>query len=132
MGRLLSNKLTSFLGQPVVIDYRPGAAGAIGNRNVSQSPPDGYSILFGVGSDMVIAQILGKDAPVDPMNDLTPISAAVAPISCIAVSSSCWLRGRREAISSMNSTPRFARWIAPDSTLRCAGVPSPLFNPKEK
>ena len=77
MGRLLSNKLTSFLGQPVVIDYRPGAAGAIGNRNVSQSPPDGYSILFGVGSDMVIAQILGKDAPVDPMNDLTPISAAV-------------------------------------------------------
>ena len=75
MGRLLGAKLSTVIGQPVVIDNRTGAAGAIGNRNVMQSAPDGYSILFGIGSDMVIAKLLSKDAPVDPVTDLTAMIA---------------------------------------------------------
>ena len=105
MGRLLGNKLAAFIGQPVVIDYRPGAAGAIGNRNVMQSPPDGYSILFGVGSDMVLATLLSKDAPVNPLTDLTPIIAAVAPISCIAVSSAAPVGSIGELIAFARANP---------------------------
>ncbi len=105
MGRLLGNKLGSFIGQPVVIDYRPGAAGAIGNRNVMQSPPDGYSILFGVGSDMVLATLLSKDAPVNPLTDLTPVIAAVAPISCIAVSTAAPVGSIAELISYARANP---------------------------
>lgn len=105
MGRLLGTKLGAFLGQPVVIDYRAGAAGAIGNRNVMQSPPDGYSILFGVGSDMVLATLLSKDAPVNPATDLTPIIAAVAPISCIAVSISAPVGSIAELIAYTKANP---------------------------
>ncbi len=105
MGRLLGTKLGTFLGQPVVIDYRAGAAGAIGNRNVMQSPPDGYSILFGVGSDMVLATLLSKDAPVNPSTDLTPIIAAVAPISCIAVSISAPVNSISELIAYTKANP---------------------------
>jgi tripartite-type tricarboxylate transporter receptor subunit TctC len=105
MGRLLGTRLGTFIGQPVVIDYRAGAAGAIGNRNVMQSPPDGYSILFGVGSDMVLAMLLSKDAPVNPMTDLTPIIAAVAPISCIAVSISAPVSTIGELISYAKANP---------------------------
>ncbi|MFM9969937.1 MAG: Bug family tripartite tricarboxylate transporter substrate binding protein [Burkholderiales bacterium] len=105
MGRLLGTKLATFIGQPVVIDYRAGAAGAIGNRNVMQSAPDGYSILFGVGSDMVLAKLLSKDAPVDPLNDLTPIIAAVAPISCIAVSISAPVTNMAELITYAKANP---------------------------
>lgn len=105
MGRLLGTKLGTFLGQPVVIDYRPGAAGAIGNRNVMTSPPDGYSILFGVGSDLVLAKLLSKDAPVDPINDLTPIVATVAPISCIGASTSAPVGTIGELISYTKANP---------------------------
>ncbi len=105
MGRLLGTRLGGFLGQPVVIDYRPGASGAIGNRHVMQSAPDGYTILFGVGSDMVLTKLFSKDSPIDPLTDLTPIMAAVAPISCIAVSASAPVSTLAELVSYARANP---------------------------
>ena len=72
-GRLLQAKLSQALHQPLVVDNRGGATGAIGTRIVAQSAPDGYTILFTVGTDLALNRILGQDSSVNPETDLTPV-----------------------------------------------------------
>lgn len=71
--RVLTEKLGERLGQPVVIENRPGASGYIGAQLVATAPPDGYTILMGFDGSMVVAPNLIK-APFDTVNDFVPIT----------------------------------------------------------
>jgi tripartite-type tricarboxylate transporter receptor subunit TctC len=71
--RTISEKLGERLGQPVVIENRPGASGYIGAQAVAGAAPDGYTILMGFDGAMVVAPNLIK-APFDPINDFVPIT----------------------------------------------------------
>ncbi len=73
--RVYAEKLSARLGQPVLVDNRPGASGAIGNSSVAKAPADGYTLLF-TPSTFPIAQHVLKLAPNiahDVVNDFTPI-----------------------------------------------------------
>ncbi len=72
--RVLAPPLSQQLGQPVLVDNRPGADGAIAGELVVKSPPDGYTVFFGTNS--AIASIMGlrKNPPYDSLTDFTPIS----------------------------------------------------------
>jgi tripartite-type tricarboxylate transporter receptor subunit TctC len=65
--------LTRLTGQPTVIDNRPGANGAIAGQTVLNATPDGYTLLWGVGS-MVAIPLLQKNAPFDSLARFTPVS----------------------------------------------------------
>lgn len=65
--RLLSESLQSQLGQPFVVDNRPGAGGNIGSRAVELSPPDGYTLLIVATNNLVINQFLYQDLGFDPL-----------------------------------------------------------------
>jgi len=80
--RLQQQPLSAALGQPVVVDNRPGAAGAIGAGFVSRAAPDGTTLLYTVGADLAIRH--GQPGALDLARDLTPIAAAVASVSCVA------------------------------------------------
>jgi tripartite-type tricarboxylate transporter receptor subunit TctC len=84
--RLLGNRMSENLGQPMVIDNRVGAGGVIGATNVARSPNDGYSILFTTPSTHVVAVFLQRDLPYDAMKDFTPITAAIESYHSLAVS----------------------------------------------
>ena len=71
--------MAEFLGQPLVIESRPGASGAIGAQNVAKSAPDGYSLLFCTSAQIVSNPFLIRDLPYDPIRDLTPVSMLVEP-----------------------------------------------------
>ena len=72
--RLIAKDLATELGQPVVIDNRAGAGGAIGAMSVVRAAPDGHTLLFGTGSELdVLTSVKGK-APYDPLRDFEPIS----------------------------------------------------------
>jgi tripartite-type tricarboxylate transporter receptor subunit TctC len=71
--RVLTDKLGERLGQPVVIENRPGASGYIGAQAVASAAPDGYTILMGFDGSLVVAPNLIK-APFDPINDFAPIT----------------------------------------------------------
>ncbi len=79
MARLLSEKMAASLGQPVIVDNRPGAGGTIGAKSVLTAEPDGYTLLLGSTSTLLIAPASYKNAGYS--------AASFAPISRIADSS---------------------------------------------
>jgi tripartite-type tricarboxylate transporter receptor subunit TctC len=72
--RIVANDLSPLLGQPVVIENRAGADGAIGGTAVARAAPDGYTFLFGSNSPLVVVPHMRKEPPYDPLKDFTPIT----------------------------------------------------------
>ncbi len=72
--RLISDDLRKALGQPIVIDNRPGAGGNIGADIVAHAKPDGYTLLMGSVGPLAINASLYKRMPYDNLKDLTPIT----------------------------------------------------------
>src|SRR5690349_15572346 len=75
IARVVAQKLTGSLGQPVVVDNRAGASGNIAAEIVAKSAPDGYTLLFGNSSLSISPGVFHK-LNYDPVRDLAPISMA--------------------------------------------------------
>ncbi len=75
IARTVGPKLAERVGQPVVVDNRPGASGNIGAEQVAKSPADGYTLLVGANTMLIAAQLY-KNVPFDPMTDFAPLSLA--------------------------------------------------------
>ena len=73
VARPYAQRLSEILGQPVIVENRPGAGGAVSNAAIAKSPPDGYTIGFGSNGDLVIVPLLIK-VDYDPAASFTPIS----------------------------------------------------------
>ena len=74
LGRLLAERLTTRLGQSVLIENRPGASGNIAAQLVAKSPADGYTLLFGNTAEMAINKHMMKDMGFNPDADFAPIA----------------------------------------------------------
>jgi len=74
VGRMVGNKLSHGLGVPVVLDNRPGGAGAIGASIAAKAEPDGYTLTMGNNSTHGVNQVFTPNLPYDTLRDFTPIS----------------------------------------------------------
>jgi tripartite-type tricarboxylate transporter receptor subunit TctC len=72
--RSVSQKLGERLGQPVIVDNKPGAGGAIGSDVVAKAQPDGYTLLLATSSTHSIGPSFGGKLPYDAVADFTPIA----------------------------------------------------------
>lgn len=82
--RNLSPRMQEFLGQPVIIENRSGAARQIGTLSVARAAPDGYTILFTIGSAHVLSLFSYKNLPYHPIRDFTPITSVADTIVAIS------------------------------------------------
>ena len=74
VARIVAEKLSASLGQPVIVDNKAGAGGAIGSEFVARSAPDGYTLLLGTSSTMAIAPWVYRHLPYNPSKDFAPVS----------------------------------------------------------
>ncbi|WP_444814692.1 Bug family tripartite tricarboxylate transporter substrate binding protein [Variovorax flavidus] len=82
--RLLTDKLQAVLGQPVIVDYKPGAGGSVGAEAVAKSPPDGYTLMLANTGVAVINGALYNKLPYNTLKDFTPIArTAMQPLALL-------------------------------------------------
>lgn len=105
VGRLLAEALQAELGQPVVVDNRPGAAGLIGTQAVAEAPPDGHTLLVTSTSNHVLAPLTQQAARVDPLRDLQPLGLALRPVGLLVVPSALPVRSLADFIALARSQP---------------------------
>lgn len=74
VARIMAEKMAPHLGQPVVVEHRPGGSGAIAATLVSKGPKDGYMIFIGTSSTLGFMKMLNNDLSYEPVKDFTPIS----------------------------------------------------------
>ena len=83
--RALSTKLSDRLGQTVIVDNRPGAAGNIATEILTRAQPDGHTILMGTIAALSINPTLYGNLPFDPLKDLLPVTRAVDSTNILVV-----------------------------------------------
>lgn len=76
LGRRVAQALSESLGQPVVVDNKPGASGTIGSAEVARAAPDGHTVLFANSDPFLNITGLVKKMPYDPVKDFAPVSLA--------------------------------------------------------
>ena len=74
VARIIGQSVSAAVGQPVVVDNKAGADGAIAGAEVAKSAPDGYTLFLATNSPMAVAPAMKKIPPYDPVADFTPIS----------------------------------------------------------
>src|SRR5260221_9773948 len=104
LGRIIAERLTANLGQPVVTENRGGAGGNVGAEAAAHSPPDGYTILLAAPS-LAISRTLYAKLNYDPVKDLAPISLLASVPNVMVTHPSVPARTLKEFIAAAKSKP---------------------------
>ena len=107
LARVMADKLSAAMGQPFVVENRPGAGGTIGADAVAKSAPDGHTLLLGVTASQTIAPAVYKSLPYDPARDFRPIALVATIPVALVVHPSIAAKSPREfvAIAKASSPP---------------------------
>ena len=105
LSRLLAERLQPVLGQPLVVENRPGGAGVIAREHVARQAPDGYTLLL-TESSQVMSAAVGSKLPYDPIRDFEPIVLAAEIPFVLAVNSGTPARTLNEFIAHAKAAPK--------------------------
>jgi tripartite-type tricarboxylate transporter receptor subunit TctC len=103
--RLVANRLSEVLGQPFVVEARPGANGVIATEAVARSPADGHTLLWAVTPQIAIAPAMMK-VPYDPVKDFVPISALCLNKFALVVNTNVPVRTVSEFVDYVRAQPK--------------------------
>jgi tripartite-type tricarboxylate transporter receptor subunit TctC len=103
--RIIAPKLSDAIGQPVIVDSRPGANGSVSAEITAKSPPDGYTIMLGAVGNLGINPIFYKQLGYDPARDLAPIASAVLSVNLMVVHPSVPANSVKEFIALVRKRP---------------------------
>lgn len=105
VSRVVAQKLSESLGQPVIVDNKPGAGGNIGAEFVSKSAPDGYTLLMGSIGTHAINVSLYPNLPYDAVRDFLPVSLATTNTNLVVVNPSFPVASIAELIAYAKANP---------------------------
>src|SRR5436190_12104533 len=103
--RIIGGRLAEALGQPLVFDNRAGAAGSLGAELAAKSPPDGYTLVLGQDSNMVVGQAVRKHKNYDTLRDFVPISLVVRTPQVIVVNDTSPFKSLKDLIAAAKAKP---------------------------
>jgi tripartite-type tricarboxylate transporter receptor subunit TctC len=103
--RMMGDQMSADLGQPIVVDNRPGANTVIGAQLVAKAAPDGYTLLMAIDSTLVMNQYLYSHLPYDPINDFAPVSLAAQNMGWLVVNASSPYHTVNDLIAKAKASP---------------------------
>jgi tripartite-type tricarboxylate transporter receptor subunit TctC len=104
VARMLAERLKRALGQPVVVDNRPGASGSIGVAAIASAPPDGYTIGIGGIGQLALNPTLYSKLPYDAQNGFTPIAIVYRGPMLILVDAASPITSVRELVAQSQAS----------------------------
>jgi tripartite-type tricarboxylate transporter receptor subunit TctC len=104
IARVLAQKMTEAWGQPVVVENRAGAAGAIGSDAVAKAAPDGYTLLMGTTSTHAVSPAVNPKLPYNTLTDFAPVTL-VATFPNVLVAHPSTARTLEELIAALKANP---------------------------
>jgi tripartite-type tricarboxylate transporter receptor subunit TctC len=105
MARILTVRMGDFLGQPLVVENRDGAAGAIGMEAGKNARPDGYTLVCASSSAMTVLPAIRKNLPYDPVNDFAYISNFAIFPNVLVVNPQLPVKSVKELIDYARANP---------------------------
>jgi tripartite-type tricarboxylate transporter receptor subunit TctC len=106
IGRLVAEQLSRRLGQPVIVENRVGGGSLVGTASVARSAPDGYTLLFGTNSALVILPLIqAASMTFDPSRDFTPIGVVATLPNILIASPKLPVNSVSELISHAKANP---------------------------
>ena len=118
VARRVAERMRPHLGQPIIVDNRPGAAGNIGTAAAARATPDGYTLLWGSFGTMALNEFLFASLPYDPHRDFVPIGMAVRHGMVLASGPEQGPRDIAQAVSLLREARGGAGVGMPSSTAR--------------
>jgi tripartite-type tricarboxylate transporter receptor subunit TctC len=115
VGRILQTKLGEVLGQPIIIENKPGASGNIGMEMAAKSAPDGYTLFLGNIGTMAINPALYPNIKVNPLKDFIPITEVVDVPSALVTNASFPVNTVAELITYLKANPGKFNYASPGS-----------------
>ena len=108
--RLMANKVSEAIGQPLVIEMMPGAGGAQAAESVMRAAPDGYTIMYTGASAMVIRKFVTRNTRYDPVADFTPIIRLNETVLHMMVNPALPVANMQELVDYARKNPGKLSW----------------------
>ena len=105
VARVIAERLTQSLGQPIVVENRAGAGGTIGADLVAKAKPDGYTLLMGSVSNIAMAPSQYKALPYDPAKDFAPVALVAAAPNVLVVHPDFPVQSVRDLLAAARQKP---------------------------
>ncbi|MFO1395559.1 MAG: tripartite tricarboxylate transporter substrate binding protein [Burkholderiales bacterium] len=112
LGREIAHKLSEALGQPFVVDNKPGAGGSIGAAAVASAPPDGYTLLMGHIGTLAVNPTLYKSLPYDPRTAFAPVALVAIVPNVLVVNPAVPARTVQELVALAKAKPGGLRYAS--------------------
>ncbi len=105
LARMLAPKVSAVLGQPIVVENRPGATGNVGSLQVARSPADGYTLLFGAAAAQAVNPSLFSNIGYDPLKDLAPVILVASIPNVVIVNPKLPIKSIADLIAAAKAQP---------------------------
>ena len=115
MARTVAERLSPWIGQPVIVDNKPGAGSTIAASFVAKSKPDGYTILFGQAANLGIAPAMMSTLNYDPIKDFAPITRLAAAPLLVVGPTTLAAADMKEVITLAKANPNKLSFGSPGS-----------------
>src|SRR5690348_3731775 len=125
IARIVSAKLQDKLGQPVVVDNKPGAQSIVAAEIVAKAPPDGYTLLVAPSGPMTINPAVFSKLPYDPLRDFAPVSLLAEFPLLMVVGADQPVKSVKELVEFGKANPKLANYASSATPFQLA---SELFN----
>jgi tripartite-type tricarboxylate transporter receptor subunit TctC len=118
LARVVAEKLAPVLGQPVLVENKPGAGAMVGSDFVAKAAPDGYTLLMAASGPMVFNPVLVAKLPYNPLTDLAPISIVGSFPLILAVNESSSAKNFKDLVALSKASPDKSNYSYPAASFQ--------------